>query len=64
MLARGAPAMLRVPTEIRGNPVAIARLELESRVLPFLIQRTLPDGSKVTVSVNELQQNSTGSGAG
>lgn len=49
-LARGAPTEIDVVEEIgSGDPQTlhkIAKLELEKKLLPFIIQRPLPNGEK------------------
>jgi DNA-directed RNA polymerase subunit K/omega len=40
----GAPILIQ-PTKERSNPIDIAIEELNQRVLPITIRRTLPDGA-------------------
>ena len=52
-LSLGAKPMLK-NTELL-NPKEIARLELEKKVIPLIIERTLPNGKKERWYIHELQ---------
>lgn len=43
-ISMGAPILVK-PSENVSNPIDIALQELESRILPITIRRTLPDGT-------------------
>jgi DNA-directed RNA polymerase I, II, and III subunit RPABC2 len=43
-IAMGAPILIESP-ETRAGPIDIALLELDTRILPLTIRRTLPDGT-------------------
>jgi DNA-directed RNA polymerase I, II, and III subunit RPABC2 len=43
-IAMGAPILIQ-PTKERSSPIDIAIEELNQRVLPITIRRTLPDGA-------------------
>ena len=43
-ISMGAPALVK-PSENVSNPIDIAIEELESKILPITIRRTLPDGT-------------------
>ena len=51
-LSLGAKPMLK-NTELL-NPKEIARLELEKKVIPLIIERTLPNGKKERWNITEL----------
>lgn len=51
-LSRGAKPMLLNVAHL--SPKEIARLELENKVIPFIIVRTLPNGKKEHWHLNEL----------
>lgn len=51
-LSLGAKPMLK-NTELL-NPKEIARLEIEKKVIPLIIERTLPNGKKERWNINEL----------
>ena len=43
-IAMGAPILIQSP-EPRAGPIDIALLELDTKILPLTIRRTLPDGT-------------------
>jgi DNA-directed RNA polymerase I, II, and III subunit RPABC2 len=43
-ISMGAPALIK-PSENVSNPIDIAIQELEGKILPITIRRTLPDGT-------------------
>jgi len=49
----GAPILIDLPPDVR-DPIAVARLELESGVLPITIRRCLPDGAYQDIPVKFL----------
>ena len=52
-ISLGAPVLIEVPENVR-DPVDIARMELERRILPITIRRRLPDGSYMDVALQDL----------
>ena len=52
-IAMGAPVLV-VPDEKHSNPIEIALMELESRILPITIRRTLPDESYQDIPLSWL----------
>ena len=45
-LARGAPTLVKIPNTEMQNLHKIVEHELKTRVLPFMVIRTLPTGGK------------------
>ena len=43
-ISMGAPALVK-PSENVSNPIDIAIQELEGKILPITVRRTLPDGT-------------------
>jgi len=54
----GAPILIDIPPEVR-DPVAVARLELDSGILPITIRRRLPDGAYQDIPVKFLMEQGT-----
>ena len=54
-LSQGAPRLVNPPPEIT-NSIVIAELELQERILPLTIRRTLPSGEYVDISLKTLTQ--------
>lgn len=52
-ISMGAPILVE-ELEKLGNPVEIAEKELEYKILPLTIRRTLPNGEIIEVTVQEL----------
>lgn len=52
-LALGAPPFIKVPEDVH-NPIDIAIAELEQKVLPINIRRTLPDGQYEDIPLDVL----------
>jgi DNA-directed RNA polymerase I, II, and III subunit RPABC2 len=52
-LALGAPPFIKVPSEIH-NPIDIAIAELDQKVLPINVRRTLPDGQYEDIPLDVL----------
>ena len=52
-LALGAPPFIKVPPNVH-NPIEIAIAELEEKVLPINIRRTLPDGQYQDIPLDVL----------
>jgi len=57
-IAMGAPILIDIP---RGSesPIDIALLELDQRVLPINIRRTLPDGTSRNIPLRLLLEEET-----
>jgi DNA-directed RNA polymerase subunit K/omega len=49
----GAPILIEVPDDVK-DPIDIALRELEARVLPITIRRTLPDGTYQDIPLSAL----------
>ncbi|UCH69703.1 MAG: DNA-directed RNA polymerase subunit K [Candidatus Bathyarchaeota archaeon] len=54
-IAMGAPVLVE-PSKTLSNPIDIALQELESRILPITIRRTLPDGTHQDIPLKWLLQ--------
>jgi len=54
-IAMGAPILVE-PTTHLSNPIDIAIKELESRILPMTIRRTLPDDTYQDIPLKWLLQ--------
>ncbi|MEM1659100.1 MAG: DNA-directed RNA polymerase subunit K [Candidatus Jordarchaeales archaeon] len=52
-ISLGAPILIDLPPDVK-DPVAVARIELESGVLPITIRRRLPDGTYQDIPVKYL----------
>jgi len=52
-LSLGAPPFIKVPSTVH-NPIDIAISELEQKVLPINIRRTLPDGQYEDIPLDLL----------
>jgi DNA-directed RNA polymerases I, II, and III subunit RPABC2 len=52
-LALGAPPFIRVSSQVH-SPIDIAVLELQQKVLPINIRRTLPDGQYEDIPLDVL----------
>jgi len=52
-ISMGAPILIRVDPSIH-DPISIAEIELEKRVLPITIRRKLPSGSYEDVALTDL----------
>jgi hypothetical protein len=50
----GAPILVRIDPTIL-DPIRIAELELEKRLLPITVRRKLPSGRFVDVALSDLQ---------
>ena len=55
-LSMGAPLLVKVSREM-NNPIEIALKELEMKVLPITIRRSLPDNTYQDVPIQWLQLN-------
>ena len=54
-IAMGAPILVETP-EPRASPIDIAIQELEIKILPITIRRTLPDGTYQDIPLKWLLQ--------
>ncbi|MHA2060319.1 MAG: DNA-directed RNA polymerase subunit K [Candidatus Ranarchaeia archaeon] len=54
-LSQGAPRLVNPPPDIT-NSIVISELELQERILPLTIRRTLPNGEFVDISLKTLTQ--------
>lgn len=52
-LSYGAPPLIPLPPGVT-DPIAIAKLELESKALPISIRRVLPTGEYQNIPISEL----------
>jgi len=55
-IAMGAPILVELSSAHLTNPIDIALEELESRILPMTIRRTLPDGTYQDIPLKWLLQ--------
>lgn len=53
-VSMGAPILIRIDPTIL-DPIRIAELELQKRLLPITIRRKLPSGRFVDVALSDLQ---------
>lgn len=51
-ISQNAPIMIDPKGET--DPKRIAQMELRSRKIPLIIRRTLPDGTTIDISANDL----------
>lgn len=52
-LAMGAPPLIEVPKNV-NSPIDIAIMELNEKILPISIRRTLPDGTSQNIPLKYL----------
>ena len=52
-ISLGAPLLVEVPLEV-SDPIDIAIRELDERMLPMTIRRTLPDGTFQDIALIDL----------
>jgi len=52
-ISMGAPILVASPEGVT-SPIDVALLELENKVLPITIRRTLPDGTYLDIPINWL----------
>lgn len=53
-VSMGAPILVRIDPTIL-DPIRIAELELEKRLLPITVRRKLPSGKFIDVALSDLQ---------
>ena len=51
-ISGGSP--VKIDTKKETDPLRIARMELRSGNIHFIVSRTMPDGSILNIPVNEL----------
>lgn len=56
-IALGAPVLVKVPDELKNDPIGIAKLELKQKVIPLTVRRTLPNGEKMTINLKKAIDN-------
>ncbi len=54
-IAMGAPVLIDVSPQLK-SPIDIALMELEERVLPMTIRRSLPDGTSQNIPLRLLDE--------
>ncbi len=54
-LSLGAPPFIKIPASVH-NPIDIAIAELDEKVLPINIRRTLPDGQYEDIPLDVLAE--------
>lgn len=52
-LSLGAPPFIPIPPDVK-DPIKLAEMELEAKVLPISIRRSLPDGTYQDIPIDYL----------
>jgi len=52
-LSMGAPAFIPIPPEVT-DPISLAKLEIDQKVLPISIRRILPNGEYQDIPLDQL----------
>lgn len=60
-LRRNAQSTIKIDPNVKFDPIKIAKEELQQHKIPFMISRSLPDGTKEVRKVSDMEIQQRGS---